>query len=105
MAVNRNIYLLVKYIEHPKDPARTKEPGYMKDPANVRFDEQVKIVVGIKDKELLQHNVILNLTESKIVRNSFEAKQDYDTLYNYYLQHYESYITQSLKQITEAAIS
>ena len=65
---DHNIYLIAKYTGVPKDPKRTAQPGYMKDPENIHYDEQVYISRGLRSKDL-QNQVVLNLTEQKIVKN------------------------------------
>jgi hypothetical protein len=35
-----SIYLIAKYTGQPKDPKQTHKAGYMKDPANIEYEEQ-----------------------------------------------------------------
>lgn len=47
------IYLVAHYVTKPRDPRKTHIPGYMKDPANHQYDEQVHIVLDFVQKILL----------------------------------------------------
>ena len=69
---DKSIYLIAKYTARPRDPKQTSRSGYMKNPENIIHDEQVYISRGLRTKDL-QNNVILNLTEEKIIKNTFRS--------------------------------
>ena len=94
----RSIYLLANYVTRPKDPKKTHIPGYMKDPANHQYDEQVSIVIGLRPKD---HNckVILNLSEKKIERNGFNSGKSFDELFKYFFKGYHKYVTEVMTQL------
>lgn len=94
----RSIYLLANYVTRPRDPKKTHIPGYMKDPANHQYDEQVSIVTGLRPKD---HNckVILNLSEKKIERNGFNSGKSFDELFKYFFTGYHKYVTEVMAKL------
>jgi hypothetical protein len=95
---NNNIYLIAKYTGMPKDPKRTATPGYMKDPNNVHYEEQVYITRGLRDKDL-KNQVILNLTEEKIVKNNFKSGSNFEEIFTHYYEGYAEYIDDCVNQL------
>jgi hypothetical protein len=93
-----SIYLIAKYTGMPKDPKRTATPGYMKDPNNVEYDEQVYISRGLRDKDL-KNQVVLNLTEEKIVKNNFNPGKNFSEVFTHYYDSYAEYIDDCINQI------
>lgn len=95
-----NIYLIAKYTGIPKDPKQTSKPGYMKNPENVTYDEQVYIARGLKQKDL-QNQVVLNLTEQKIVKNIFNPGKTFEEIFTHYYEGYPEYIDDCVNQLNE----
>ena len=95
---NQNIYLIARYVALPKDPKQTSKAGYMTNPDNIRYDEQLTIARGMKDK-YLKNQVVLDLTEEKIVKNSFKSGSSFEELFGHYLDAYNSYITESIDKL------
>jgi len=93
-----SIYLIAKYTGMPKDPSQTAKPGYMKDPNNVEYDEQVYISRGLRDKDL-KNQVVLNLTEEKIVKNNFNPGKNFEEIFTHYYDSYAEYIDDCINQI------
>lgn len=89
----QNIYLVANYVTKPKNPRMTHVPGYMKDPANHQYDEQVAIVTRLKPRDM-QAKVIINLSEKRVERNAFNGKKEFDELFEYFYQGYDKYIKQ-----------
>jgi hypothetical protein len=99
---NNNIYLIAKYTGQPKDPKQTAKPGYMKDPNNIHYEEQVYISRGLRDKDL-QNQVILNLTEEKIVKNNFNSGSNFKEIFTHYYEGYAEYINDCVNQLNGVA--
>ena len=95
---NNNIYLIAKYTGMPKDPMQTAKPGYMKDPNNIHYEEQVYIARGLRDKDL-KNQVILNLTEEKIVKNNFKSGSNFEEIFTHYYEGYAEYIDDCVNQL------
>lgn len=95
-----NIYLIAKYTGVPKDPKQTSKPGYMLDPENVHYEEQLYLARGMKQK-YLQNQVILNLTEQKIVKNNFNPGKTFEEVFTHYYEGYAEYIDDCVNQLNE----
>lgn len=98
---DNSIYLIAKYTGMPKDPRQTAKPGYMKNPENIHYDEQVYISRGIRQKDL-QNQVVLNLTEQKIVKNTFKTGATFEEAFTHYYEGYAEYIDDCVTQLNEA---
>lgn len=96
-----NIYLLAKYTGMPKDPKQTAKPGYMKDPENVHYEEQVYLVRGLRQKDLF-NQVVLNLTEQKVVKNNFNPGKTFEEIFTHFYEAYPEYIDNCVNQLNEA---
>jgi hypothetical protein len=82
----------------PRDPKQTAKPGYMKDPNNIHYEEQVYITRGLRDKDL-KNQVILNLTEEKIVKNTFKSGSNFEEIFTHYYEGYAEYIDDCVNQL------
>jgi hypothetical protein len=98
---NRNIYLVAKYTGRPKDPRQTAKAGYMTNPDNIEYEEQVYITRGLRDKDT-QNHVVLNLTEEKIVKNTFNTGVSFEEILAHYVEGYADYINDSVNALNEA---
>ena len=96
---HKDIYLVAYYSARPKDPKRTKEKGYMTDPANYDYDESINITRGLKTKDELNAKVILNLNEQAVRKNTFNDNKDFPTLLAHYQEGYPKYINPLLAMI------
>jgi fructose-specific phosphotransferase system component IIB len=95
----QNIYLVAHYLTKPKNSKKTHIPGYMKDPANVRYDEQVQISTRIRQQDLMTAKVIMNLTDKKVEQNSFNNNKDFNELFKYFFKGYHKYITEVMAKL------
>ena len=93
-----NFYLVAKYLAMPKDPKQTAKPGYMLNPENIEYDEQVYIIRGLHNK-YLKNQVILNLTEEKIVKNLFKSGANFHEVLEHFVEGYGDYINESIEKI------
>ena len=87
------------YGAKPKDPHRTKEAGYMKDPANFDYDESINITRGLKARDQNLASVILNLTDKSVTKNTFNENRDFATLLAHYQEGYPKYINPLIAQL------
>lgn len=88
---DKNIYLLAKYIARPKNPKMTHIKGYVTDPDNMVYDEQVTVTRGLRNKDLQSH-VILNLTEEKIHKNTYHTSTTFEEAFKYFHEGYANQI-------------
>lgn len=95
----KSIYLIAYYSVKPKNPRKTYEAGYMKDPNNISYDEKIEISKGLKSKAQLTSKIILDLTNKKIVQNSFNHNTDFNSMFKYFYEAYSKYISTIMMQI------
>lgn len=98
MSKDTSIYIVAKYYQKPKDHVNTSKAGWMKDPNNIRYDEQVAITKGLGKKDIQAH-VVVNLSEKKVVRNSLNNNKDFDLLFQYFFTNYSKYITEVMGKL------
>ena len=91
MARVKDIFLVAHYARVPKDKAKTRAPGYMKDDSNISYTENVTVTRGLKDRDLTAA-VILNLTQKVVFKFRFEGQNDWETLAAYYAKGYPQYL-------------
>lgn len=101
---NKNIYLVARYYLKPKSGISTTAKGWMNDPNNIRYDESVDIVRGLK-KNVADSQVILNLSNKTVERNSWNDNKDFDRLFAYFFEGYHSYLTSVMKQLDPEYLS
>ena len=94
----QNIYLVAHYVTKPRDPKKTHIPGYMKDPANHQYDEQVAIQTKLKSNDI-NAKIVMNLSTKTVDTNRFNSNKDFDELFKYFFKGYHKYITQIMTQL------
>lgn len=95
----QNIYLVAHYTMKPRDSRKTHIPGYMKDPANIRYDERVQISTRLRQQDITTAKVIVNLSDKKVEKNSFNGNQDFNELFKYFFKGYHKYITEVMAKL------
>lgn len=91
----KELHLLAFYVARPRNPSMTKIKGYMKDPANIQYDEQVEITRGLSTKDQQYAGVILNLNKKTVVSNRFNREQkNFDEMFKYFLDAYPQYVAE-----------
>lgn len=94
-----NIYLVANYLIKPRDPRQTHVPGYMKDPANIRYDEQVQVSTRLRRQDFMTAKVIMNLSDKTVEQNSFNGNKNFDELFKYFFKGYHKYITEVMAKL------
>jgi hypothetical protein len=97
---DRNIYLVARYIQKPKNPKLTAQPGYMSNPDNIDYEEEMFVAQGFKNR-YLNHHVILNLTEQKVIKNTFNSGKTFEEIFNYFYNTYSDYLNDNLVKSNE----
>ena len=95
---NLNIYLIANYVARPKNPRQTSQPGYMKDPNNIQYDEQVFIARGFRDR-YLQNSIVLDLSEERVIKNSFTPGKSFNELFSHFHEGFGEYIEQTVNDL------
>jgi hypothetical protein len=94
MKKDNDLYLVASYVAKPRNPNLTKQAGYMKDPANIIYDERVEFCIGLKPRDQVSSKIILNLTQTSVVRNSFNPQASFDEVVKYFCEAYPEYMEQ-----------
>jgi hypothetical protein len=95
---NKNIYLLATYVARPKNPRQTSRAGYITDPGNIQYDENLAIVRGFRDRYLKNH-VVLDLTEERVIKNSFTPGKTFEELFEHFHEGFAEYIEQTVNDL------
>ena len=98
---NLNIYLLATYVARPKNPRQTSRAGYITDPDNIQYDENLEIVRGWRDR-YMKYSVVLDLTNEKVIKNSFSPGKPFEELFKHYHEGFGEYIEQTVNDLNAA---
>lgn len=95
----KDVFLVAKYAAKPRKKHATGVAGYMKNPANVQWDEQVIITLGLKNKDFLSARVVLNISKQSITRNSFQNDKTFEEFFSYFYSANPQEISRGLQQV------
>lgn len=98
MSKPKGIFLIAKYFMKPRDHVNTSKAGWMKDPNNIRWDESMELTRGLKNKDA-NAQVILNLSDLTVVRNTFKTEKSFDDVFRYYFDNYNKYLIPVMGQL------
>lgn len=93
------MFLLGTYFKKPKEPKRTKEKGYMLDSNNFSYEETINICTSLKLKDSSQCQVVLDLKNKKVNKNSFNNNFNFEELLYYYQNGYPDYLNPILANL------
>ena len=96
---NKNIHLIAFYTQRPRDPSRTHIKGYVKDPANMIWDERIEITRGLNSSDRIYAKIVLDLSEKRVITNKFNEDFDFKRLFKYFFEGYHQYVTQVMTQL------
>jgi hypothetical protein len=97
--MNDSIYLIATYYMKPQPRVNTSRAGWMKDPANIRWDEALTVTRGIKKRDNASGGIILNLTKRKVEKDSRQTNKDYGQLIRYFFMNYDRQLVPVLAQV------
>lgn len=92
--------MIAQYVVLPKNPRQTAQSGYMANPDNLRYDERVFVARGYRDR-YLQNDVVLDLTEEKILKNSFRSEKSFEEIFKHFYEGFGNYIDDCVKKLNE----
>lgn len=95
--MKKKIYLVISHYTKPKFKESSRVAGWMNSQGLVQHDEELAVKTRIKNSDLTQSSIILDLTESKVVMSKF-GDRDYAKLLDYALKHYQSYIVKACNE-------
>jgi len=93
-----DIYLLAIYVARPKNPRQTSRAGYITDPDNIQYDENLEIVRGWRDR-YIKYSVVLDLTNERVIKNSFLKEKTFEELFKHYHEGFGEYIEQTVNEL------
>ena len=99
-----NIYLVAFYGMKPRPGVNTSKKGWMEDKNNLQYDERLEITKGRKKSSALA-NVVLDLSNKTVVKNTFNDDSDFKSFFKYYFGGYHQYITTVMKQLDPAYLT
>lgn len=95
---NKNVYLVAFYTMKPRPGVNTSVKGWMNNKENLQYDERLEITRGLKKNSQLG-NVILDLSNKVITKNSFNDESDFRSFFKYYFGGYHKYISTVMQQL------
>lgn len=98
MSKEKGIFLVAQYYKKPQAHVNTSKKGWMDNPDNIRWDEQMLVTRGLKNKDA-NAQVILNLSEKTVVRNTFSQGKTFDEVFIYFLNGYSQYLVPVMGQL------
>lgn len=88
----KNLHLLAFYSRVPKNPKQSHKKDFGKKEDNWSTNESVHFTLGLKDKDLIQAGIILDLTEQKVIKCTMNPDLGFMQLFSYFKQNYPQYI-------------
>lgn len=95
----KDVYIIATHFAKPKEPKKTSIPGYMKDPNNIVWDEQVIVTKGLRTKDTVSAAIVLNVTKQKVEYTKYNGETTFDELFNYFYEKSPNEITHSLQRV------
>ena len=96
----KELHLLAFYVMKPRPGVQTQVAGWMKDPANIQYDERVEFTRGLSSKDQQFAGVVLNLAKKTVVQNRFDpSKRDFDDLFKYFLEAYPQQVATVMSEL------
>ena len=93
-------FLIANYTIRPRNPGLTFQKGYMKQDENIQYSESVSIARKLRDSDLTQAQVIIDITAERVIKCSYQGQErNYENLLDYYVRHYPSYLNPVLEQL------
>lgn len=97
--MSKSIYLIAYYTITPKERVRTAQPGWMDNPNNVSWNEQIAIARKVKPRDLQMAKVILDLGNRTVYRNTWRHDVSFDDLFEHFYNGYQKYLDPVIKEL------
>ena len=95
--IPKKVYIVAKYSMKPRRPDQTFRPGYVKGEGNMQWDEHVDVTVGLKNRDLSMAQIIINISEQKVVKNSYGGDKSFMELFQYFYTSSPHELSQALR--------
>ena len=96
---NKGVYLVAYYMMRPKSRVNTATKGWMENPDNVSYEEQIAVTLKLKTKDLNSAKVILDLGNRTVYRNSWNNNKTFEELFSHFYQGYQKYLDPVIHQL------
>jgi hypothetical protein len=94
-ALRNRPFLLVTIIRRPKSSTKTNQAGWTKIESNWESFEQPLLVDRINATHIRNANIIIDVINTKAVKNSFTSNTDEEVV-EHYLNKYRQHVTQAM---------
>lgn len=89
----KKLYLVAYYSMKPAARVRTQKAGWKSDPKNISWDERVAVTSQLRNRDLSESQVILDLINKTVIRNSWDNTKSYEHLWRYFQKNYPKYFS------------
>lgn len=93
------VYLTAKYYAKPRNASQTFRVGYMNDDQNISWDESVNLTTKLKNSDLSESSIILNIVERTVIKNNFDSEKTFDDLFAYFYNSSKDEINNALRKV------
>ena len=94
-----SIYLIAQYSIRPQRTVKTQHAGWMSNPSNISYDESIAIARKLKPRDHQTSKIILDFTDRRVIKNTWNDGKSFDELFSYFYQGYPNYINPILKEL------
>jgi hypothetical protein len=98
MSKPKGIFLVAQYFAKPKRHVKTQIKGWMDNPDNIQWDEKVEVSRGLRTRDM-HAQVILDLSNKKVERNTFNSGKTFDDIFKYFFANYSEYVIRVMGQL------
>ena len=99
MSKEKGIFLVAQYYKKPQPHVNTSKKGWMDNPDNVQWDEQINIAIKLKNRDLSMAKVILDLSNQTVYRNGWNNGKSFEDLFEHFYDGYQKYLDPVLAQL------
>ena len=96
---NKDIHLVAYYFMKPKPHVKTQIRGWASNTDNFQYDEKVEIFRGLKNNVVANAKIILNLNQTRVIKNGWNQTTDFQELFAYFYKNYSDYVTKKLAEL------
>lgn len=89
-------FLMVSIAGRPKQGINTAVKGWSDHPSNWESFEKPIVTDRVNSKHLLDYSIIIDVINSKAVKNSFSANSTDEDVVNHYLNRYRDIVTEAM---------
>ena len=97
-----NRHIVVRYTLKARKGAPTHLKGWMNDEKNTQWDEAFKMTVGLKSKDHVEAQVVIDIDDNIVVKNWKDGDEEtsYEKLIGYFLKNYPEYMAGFIQKTT-----